>query len=226
MAQRYKVRLGDGTFLTVDLEGLRAWVGDRRAVVQAVGSQQWRPLADVLAEEEQQARLLRALIQPQPRTPKPAPVVVPAPAPPPPPPPRPRHPRPLRRRARGRHPRRARPGSPPLPARPGSRQRPLPPGSPRHRPPPRHGNLPRHPRSRPGSRRQRPRPRHGSRRPRLRARLSATPSSASPLDSTSARPSTRPRPSRGRTSRCWPTSRPREAVRRRPLPTTRCRSSR
>lgn len=86
MAQRYKVRLGDGTFLTVDLEGLRAWVGDRRAVVQAVGSQQWRPLADVLAEEEQQARLLRALIQPQPRTPKPVPVVAPAPPPPAPPP--------------------------------------------------------------------------------------------------------------------------------------------
>jgi len=89
MAQRYKVRLGDGTFLTVDLEGLRAWVGDRRAVVQAVGSQQWRPLADVLAEEQQQARLLRALIQPQPRTAKPATADVPAPAAPPPTPPPP-----------------------------------------------------------------------------------------------------------------------------------------
>jgi hypothetical protein len=86
MAQRYKLRLGDGTFLAVDLEGLKAWAQDGRAVVQTVGSQRWRPLQEVLFEEESAARLARALVPPQPRqppTPLPPEPSVPAFEPPP-----------------------------------------------------------------------------------------------------------------------------------------------
>ncbi len=76
MPQRYKVRLGDGTVVSVDLDGLRTWAGDGRAVAQVVGTQAWRPLQDVLAEEETAARLARALVPPKPRqqaTPTPPP---------------------------------------------------------------------------------------------------------------------------------------------------------
>lgn len=65
MAQRYKVRLGDGTVLSVDSDGLRAWAGDARATAQAIGSWRWQPLQEVLAEEEAAARLSRALVPPQ-----------------------------------------------------------------------------------------------------------------------------------------------------------------
>ena len=67
MAQRYKVRLGDGTVLSVDSDGLRTWAGDARATAQAIGSWRWQPLQEVLAEEEAAARLSRALVPPQPR---------------------------------------------------------------------------------------------------------------------------------------------------------------
>jgi hypothetical protein len=67
MAQRYKVRLGDGTVLSVDSDGLRTWAGDSRATAQAIGSWRWQPLQEVLAEEEAAARLSRALVPPQPR---------------------------------------------------------------------------------------------------------------------------------------------------------------
>lgn len=50
MPREYKLRLGDGTVMAVDEPGLRAWVVDAKAMVQAAGSQQWRPLPDVLAE--------------------------------------------------------------------------------------------------------------------------------------------------------------------------------
>jgi hypothetical protein len=50
MPREYKLRLGDGTVMAVDEPGLRAWVVDGKAMVQAVGSQQWRPLQEVLAE--------------------------------------------------------------------------------------------------------------------------------------------------------------------------------
>jgi hypothetical protein len=88
MPQRYRLRLGDGTILQVDKDGLQAWVeDDRRAMVQIAGTQQWRPLREFLAEEESAARLRRALIPPEPRrvTPPP-PEAEPQPAPPPPPP--------------------------------------------------------------------------------------------------------------------------------------------
>ncbi|HEY7924535.1 MAG TPA: hypothetical protein VII62_15210 [Vicinamibacteria bacterium] len=67
MPQRYKLRLSDGTFLSVDVDGLRAWTHDGAALAQALGSQQWRPLKQVLAEEENAERLLRALIPPKPK---------------------------------------------------------------------------------------------------------------------------------------------------------------
>jgi len=67
MLQRYKLRLGDGTVLTVDLDGLRTWLTDGRATVQVSGTQEWRPLRAVLAEEESAARLARALVPPEPR---------------------------------------------------------------------------------------------------------------------------------------------------------------
>ena len=75
MPQRYKLRLSDGTFLSVDVDGLRAWTHDGAALAQALGSQQWRPLKQVLAEEENAERLLRALIPPKPKkdaTPEPS----------------------------------------------------------------------------------------------------------------------------------------------------------
>ncbi len=84
MLQRYKLRLGDGTVLQVDQDGLRAWLEDRRAVVQVAGTQEWRPLREVLAEQESAARLARALVPPEPRRP-PAPSLpeLPPPSPPP-----------------------------------------------------------------------------------------------------------------------------------------------
>jgi hypothetical protein len=85
MPQRYKLRLSDGTFMSVDVDGLRAWTHDGAALAQALGSQQWRPLKQVLAEEENAERLLRALIPPKPKkdaTPEPpAPAAAPVAAP-------------------------------------------------------------------------------------------------------------------------------------------------
>ena len=67
MPQHYKLRLGDGTVLSVDNDGLRTWAADGRATVQAVGSWRWQPLQEVLAEQEAAARLARALVPPKPR---------------------------------------------------------------------------------------------------------------------------------------------------------------
>jgi hypothetical protein len=50
MAREYKLRLGDGTVLAVDEQGLRTWAIDGKASVQAGGTGQWRPLKEVLAE--------------------------------------------------------------------------------------------------------------------------------------------------------------------------------
>ncbi len=82
MAQRYKLRLGDGTVLAVDSEGLGTWAHDRRAMAQAIGTQQWRPLQDVMAEEAAAARLAAALVPPKPRTPPPQAPPEPSPMPP------------------------------------------------------------------------------------------------------------------------------------------------
>jgi hypothetical protein len=56
MLGRYKLRLGDGTVLLVDLGGLSAWLADGKAMVQAEGSSQWRPLREFLREEREAAR--------------------------------------------------------------------------------------------------------------------------------------------------------------------------
>jgi hypothetical protein len=82
MLQRYKLRLGDGTVLQVDEDGLRTWQEDGRATVQVAGTQQWRPLREVLVDMESAARLARALVPPAARQ-------APAPTPPPGPPPSP-----------------------------------------------------------------------------------------------------------------------------------------
>jgi hypothetical protein len=50
MPREYKLRLGDGTVLAVDEQGLRTWAIDGKAMAQAVGSAHWRPLKEVLAE--------------------------------------------------------------------------------------------------------------------------------------------------------------------------------
>jgi hypothetical protein len=78
MLQRYTLRLGDGTVLQVDIDGLRVWETDARAAVHVAGTQDWRPLREFLAEEESAARLARALVPPEPRRPTP-PAVEPAP---------------------------------------------------------------------------------------------------------------------------------------------------
>jgi hypothetical protein len=83
MLQRYKLRLGDGSLLQVDLDGLRAWLTDSRATVQVAGTQEWRPLREFLADEESAARLARALVPPEPRrAPAPGPPEGPPPSPP------------------------------------------------------------------------------------------------------------------------------------------------
>jgi len=83
MLQRYKLRLGDGTVLTCDLDGLRTWLTDGRATVQVSGTQEWRPLRQFLADEESAARLARALVPPEPRrAPAPSPPEVLPPSPP------------------------------------------------------------------------------------------------------------------------------------------------
>ena len=48
MVEQYKLRLGDGTVLAVDEQGLRAWLVDAKAMVQRPGSQAWRPLKEIL----------------------------------------------------------------------------------------------------------------------------------------------------------------------------------
>ena len=51
MAQRYKLRLGDGSIHLVDQDGLRTGLGDSNAMVQTPGSYRWSPLRDFLADE-------------------------------------------------------------------------------------------------------------------------------------------------------------------------------
>jgi hypothetical protein len=56
MSQRYKVRLSDGTTLSVDREGLEGFLNDEGAMVQAPGLQQWRPLRVLVAALERSSR--------------------------------------------------------------------------------------------------------------------------------------------------------------------------
>ena len=55
MAQRYKLRLSDGTVLLVDQDGLSAWLEDAKVMVQAGGSGQWRPLREFVRELQRSA---------------------------------------------------------------------------------------------------------------------------------------------------------------------------
>jgi hypothetical protein len=49
MVDQYKLRLGDGTVLAVDEQGLRTWLLDGKAMVQRPGSKAWRPLKEIVA---------------------------------------------------------------------------------------------------------------------------------------------------------------------------------
>ena len=53
--QRYKLRLGDGTVLVVDYEGLSTWLADEEAMVQ-ISAQRWRPLKQFVAQHRAAAR--------------------------------------------------------------------------------------------------------------------------------------------------------------------------
>jgi hypothetical protein len=50
VARQFKLRLGDGTMLVVDQDGLATWLIDDKAMAQPAGSRQWYPLKDVVAE--------------------------------------------------------------------------------------------------------------------------------------------------------------------------------
>lgn len=72
MARQYKVRLGDGTLLAVDLVGLRAWLHDDKARVQRVGSRRWRTLKEMIEAEIAKAAAEAARPRPS-ESPKPEP---------------------------------------------------------------------------------------------------------------------------------------------------------
>jgi len=64
---KYNLRLSDGTDLVVDYDELATWLVDEGAMVQVVGSNEWRPLTAALATGDP--------VQPSPIEPKaPAPV--------------------------------------------------------------------------------------------------------------------------------------------------------
>jgi hypothetical protein len=71
MARQYKLRLGDGTLLAVDLVGLRAWLHDHDARVQRVGSRRWRTLKDMIEAETLAAAAKEAAPRPEPPPPPP-----------------------------------------------------------------------------------------------------------------------------------------------------------
>jgi hypothetical protein len=75
MARQYKLRLGDGTLLAVDLVGLRAWLHDDKARVQRVGSRRWRTLKEMIEAETAKAAADAARPRPSdPPAPRPAPL--------------------------------------------------------------------------------------------------------------------------------------------------------
>jgi hypothetical protein len=81
MIEQYRLRLRDGTVLTVDHGGLRTWLMDERAMVQPPGSQRWRPLKKFLAEQPAAPLPPRAEAAPAPpRIEPPVPIPEPRPA--------------------------------------------------------------------------------------------------------------------------------------------------
>ena len=93
MLQHYKLRLSDGTVLLVDQDGLGAWLEDAKAMVQAAGSNQWRPLKELVwevrasakrtAQQDANARAALPLIPPPPRLREEETLAPPLPPPPP-----------------------------------------------------------------------------------------------------------------------------------------------
>ena len=65
MPQSDTLRLGDGTVLLVDHDGLSSGLSDRNALVRPAGSNLWTPLKKFLAEERSRARRTSRL-QPEP----------------------------------------------------------------------------------------------------------------------------------------------------------------
>jgi hypothetical protein len=57
MAQKFKLRFGDGTTLALDEDGLRTWVGrgkvDEQTTIQPPGGKGWQPLGEFLARAGQ-----------------------------------------------------------------------------------------------------------------------------------------------------------------------------
>jgi hypothetical protein len=94
MLERYKLRLGDGTVLMVDHDGLSTWLMDSKAMVQGGRVKHWHPLKEFLAEERvlakyaarKQARSLSGELSPPLTAPAPR-AISPPPAPPVPEPP-------------------------------------------------------------------------------------------------------------------------------------------
>ena len=87
MPRQYKLRLGDGTMLAVDQDGLSGWLIDEMAMVQPAGSRRWHPLKEVVARAAAAARAEAAALKKAQRdaAAPPAsaePAAVPSPAPP------------------------------------------------------------------------------------------------------------------------------------------------
>ncbi len=75
MPRRYRLRLGDGTVLMVDQDGLNTWRMDDKAMVLGAGGK-WHPLKDVLARQQ---AALKYASQQDPSAPVPPPVIHPKP---------------------------------------------------------------------------------------------------------------------------------------------------
>src|SRR5438552_4125244 len=73
MLEQFKLRLRDGTVLSVDHDGLRTWLLDDKVMVQPPGSSRWRPLRQLLAQESLDAQRAPAPAAPVPSAPEPAP---------------------------------------------------------------------------------------------------------------------------------------------------------
>jgi hypothetical protein len=81
MPRQFKLRLGDGTVLAVDHDGLSTWLIDDKAMVQPAGSRRWHPLKVVLARAAAAARAESARAEAAARQKVETPIVEPEPAP-------------------------------------------------------------------------------------------------------------------------------------------------
>jgi hypothetical protein len=76
MADAYRLRLRDGTILTVDHAGLRTWLLDDRAMVQPAGSTGWRGLKEFLESEARRPAPPRPPARPPASPPAPRPETI------------------------------------------------------------------------------------------------------------------------------------------------------